>query len=126
MATRWLACAGLVALCGGGLLFAAPASLAPVRSLRAVLQTSFTSLEVRDAALAEQIATLQALTDIFEALQLNDWRVQDPDDNLADVDRAAWQALAQRFVERAGIVLRREPDDRKLAVLAMLNVLGNR
>lgn len=126
MDRRWLAWPCLILLCGGELLFGQPSTAEPVAQLRRTLMTRFASLTERDSAISARMQALQEISELFEALRLKEWRFDDPDRNVADVDQASWQALACRFTEAARAILRDSSSERKLAAIEMIRTLGDK
>jgi HEAT repeat protein len=81
-----------------------PACLNPVQDLRLVLAAPIsdtgpqsTELELRRQNLQRCAASLHRVPDLRDALQLNQWRDEDPDPAVAAIDLAARSELADRF-----------------------------
>lgn len=110
-------------LCAASAVFGQASAAGPVVELRRTLETRFASLEERDAAIAEHVAAVEETADLVAALQLKEWRVDDLDVNLAEVDRAGRHLVCQRFLDDAVAILREGPDGRRLALFQMLRAL---
>jgi HEAT repeat protein len=98
----------------------------PVEDLRLALKAPVRDLAGRAREVNQAVGRLAGITDCRQALTLQEWRDQDPDEQLAAVDRAARTAVTQRFEEAVRDALRRGDGLRRLAVANLLTELGTK
>jgi HEAT repeat protein len=95
----------------------------PVEDLRQTLRTPVhdgTDLARRQRALAEGVQALRTVVELRDALRLADWRDQDLDEAVARVDRAARNAVAQRFEQGVAYLLEHGDARTRLAAANLL------
>jgi hypothetical protein len=105
-----------------------PFSYNPVAELRLILQSpvrdtgpSSRDLELRQRLLRQQVDRLSQLPELRQALLLQEWRDDDPEESVAAVDRAARVEVTRRF---EAIVHRILQDGAPAARLAAVNLLA--
>lgn len=106
---------------------AEPRAVNPVAELRQTLKapvfdgpTGALNLVPRQNSLQHCLAVLCRAPELREALLLQEWRSEDADERIATVDRAARAAVAQRFEQVVGDLLRQGDTADRLAAANML------
>jgi HEAT repeat protein len=95
-----------------------------VEALRQVLQAPVRDPVARAKDLQECARGLRGVNDLRRAVQLMEWRDEDPDEKIAAADRPQREAIARRFEAAVRDVLRQPDATVRLAAVNMLAELG--
>src|SRR5262249_48310376 len=69
----------------------------PVEDLRQALKSTLREPAVRERAITKKAEALRTLSDLRRALTLQEWKDDDPDQKIADVDLPVRKKVADRF-----------------------------
>jgi HEAT repeat protein len=95
----------------------------PVEELRLALRTTSRDPAAREKLLTRRVEALRSLTDLRRALQLQEWRDEDPDDRIKAIDVPLREAIVRRFEQGVREALKADPTTQK-AVARMLAEMG--
>src|SRR5438132_86245 len=91
-----------------------------VEELRQTLRVAVADGEQRRRAVAEEIQALNDINDLRRAIELREWRDEDPDDRIASADRHNRAEVGRRFEQAARDLLQHGDTATRLAVMDML------
>jgi hypothetical protein len=118
---RRLGVLAVLAVAWGALSSPAPAAPPdPVEELRQTLRLAVADGEQRRRAVAEEIKALDDMNDLRRAIELREWRDEDPDDRIASADRYNRAEVGRRFEQTARELLQHGDTATRLAIMDML------
>lgn len=96
----------------------------PVDELRRVLRAPVRDPATRQRELTKRLSALHTIGEIRRALALQEWRDEDPDEKIAEVDAPLRADLAKRFAERIRAALTSNDPAAQLGAADMLAETG--